>query len=272
MIFIRGREIGLGLMAQVAAAALLGAIQGVTEWLPISSSGHLALAQNFLGLGAPIAFDALLHLATLLVAVVKFRGDLNSILGSLLRLDLASPPAKLGLMVAVGNIPTLLLGLALRGAFEAMYSDPRAIGLAFLSTGFLLRASKRPGGNKGVGYTEAMLIGLSQGLSIAPGASRSGLTIATALLLGVERGEALRFSFLLMMPAALGALALEAGGLAVGTGPLEALAGFSAALIAGYLSLGLLMRSVSEGKFHLFSHYCWCAGAAALAYSAMIHP
>jgi undecaprenyl-diphosphatase len=258
------------LIARVAAAILLGAIQGVAEWLPISSSGHLALAQIALGLGAPVAFDALLHLATLAVAGIRFRGDLASILRSWSRLDLGSRPGKLGLMILVGNAPTLLMGLALRGAFEAMYSDPRAIGIAFLFTGFLLRASKRGGGYRAVGYGEAVLIGLSQGLSIAPGISRSGSTIATALLLGIERGEALRFSFLLMFPAVLGALALEAGGMAgaADIGPLEALAGFSAAALVGHLSLGLMMRLVSKGRLHWFSYYCWCAGAIALAYSA----
>ncbi|MEM3462873.1 MAG: undecaprenyl-diphosphate phosphatase [Candidatus Bathyarchaeia archaeon] len=254
---------------RIAAAILLGGIQGIAEWLPISSSGHLALIQISLGLSAPVAFDALLHLATLLVAAAKFRGDLASILGNWLKLDLGSPPAKLGLMVLVGNVPTLLLGLALRDAFEAMYSDPRAIGFAFLLTGSLLYASRRGGeGGKAIGHREAILIGLSQGLSIAPGASRSGLTIATALLLGVERREAVRFSFLLMMPAVLGALALETGrSSAADMGPLEALAGFSAALAIGYLSLGLLIRSVSKGRFHLFSYYCWFVGAIALAHS-----
>lgn len=259
---------------RAAAAILLGAIQGVSEWLPISSSGHLALIQISLGIGAPLAFDALLHLATLLIAAARFRRELASILGSWLRLDLGSQPAKLGLMVLAGNVPTLLLGLALRDAFEAMYSDPRAIGLAFLLTGSLLYASKRGGeGGKGVGFREAILVGISQGISIAPGVSRSGLTIATALLLGIERGEAVRFSFLLMIPAVLGALALEAGHpSAADIGPIEALGGFSAALAMGYLSLGLLIRSVSKRRFHLFSYYCWCIGAIALIHPAMGHP
>lgn len=260
---------------RAAVAALLGAIQGITEWLPISSSGHLALLQISLGLDASVAFDAILHLATLLIAAAKFRGDLASILGSWLRFDFGSPPAKLGLMVLVGNVPTLLLGLAFRGAFEAMHSDPRAIGLAFLLTGALLYASKRGGsdGGKGIGFREAILIGLSQGLSIAPGASRSGLTIATASLLGIGRMEAVRFSFLLMMPAVLGALALEAGKLpAADMGHLEALAGFSTALAIGYLSLGLLIRSVSRRRFHQFSYYCWFIGAIALIHSAASHP
>jgi len=254
-------------MLTIIQALLLGVLQGVTEWLPISSSGHLAIAQHYLGLGlqVPIAFDVMLHVATLLVILVFFRRDIWDMLAAAARRDFGSPHGRLFLLIIVGMVPTAIIGLALRSFFESMFSSMAAIAGALIITGTILVLSRRGSGSKELGWLSAALVGIGQGIAVAPGISRSGATIGTALFAGIKREQAVRFSFLLAAPAIAGAMLFEAGSLAMSGIAMPALAaGFAASFIVGSLSLKLLIRLVAQKRFSWFAVYCFALGIALL--------
>ncbi len=250
-------------MVSVIETVILGIIQGLTEWLPISSSGHLAVAKEFLAWQPPIIFYVLLHVGTLLVIVVFFRKDIRRILKALINGDLKSEEGKLGAFVIVGSVPTALIGYVFQDIFESFFDNLLVVGTALLATGFLLFASEGREGNRALNYLDSLLIGIAQGIAIIPGVSRSGTTISTGLLRKVDREIAFRFSFLLSIPAVLGATVAEWSGqdlllssenvVAVGIGVIASMA-------VGYLSLKILQRVVMKGKFHLVAFYCWTAG------------
>ena len=254
------------------SAALLGLVQGLTEFLPVSSSGHLVLFQQFLE--APqedLLFDLILHLGTLVPVLVVFRQDLVDMALAPFRErgPLPERPATrlLGLLV-LGSIPTAIIGLVFQDQFEALFSTPATLVLTFSVTGALLFGTRAlAAGQRGVQQMTpamALAIGTIQGLAIAPGISRSGSTIAVALFLGLNRDLAGRFSFLLSIPAILGAFLLKAAEVnftSVDTPPL--LVGGLVAAVVGYLALKLLLRTVRTGDFSRFCWYCW--GVAILA-------
>ncbi len=254
-------------MVALAEALLLGVIQGITEWLPVSSSGHLAAAQVLLGIRASVFFDVMLHAATLAVVSVVFRREILSIIRALSRRDFSSPDGRMALFILAGSVPTAAIGFLFRSAFEAMFSNLFSVGLMLISTGFALFASRfsRPGGE--LDFRRSLLVGAAQGVAIAPGASRSGLTISAALLSGVERETAVRYSFLLMIPAVLGAMIVQAGSAEFQPGLAPVAAGMLASALVGYASLKLLIRIVVRKRFWLFSFYCWIAGAVLIALS-----
>jgi len=266
-------------------ALLLGALQGATEFLPISSSGHLALAQHFLGVVGPqVAFDVVLHGATLLAVVVVYRRDLarllRAVLGALASRELWSAPAAsvrrspelgLALSLVAGSIPTAAIGLLFQEPLEALFERPVVVASMLLVTGLVLqlprwlpaRGEPRPA----VGLLAAVAVGTAQGLAITPGISRSGTTITTALLLRITPEAAARFSFLLSIPAILGALLLKLPDLAGAAAPPPALlaTGFATAFLVGWASLAALLALLRRGRFAVFSWYCWAVGLAALA-------
>ncbi|RLI97739.1 MAG: hypothetical protein DRO99_02555 [Candidatus Aenigmatarchaeota archaeon] len=252
-------------MLGIFQAFMLGVIQGITEWLPVSSSGHLAIAQNYMGLNLPVSFDIALHVATLLVILLFFRKDVVGILTSLLRRDFRTEHGRLFLLIALGSIPTAIIGFALKGFFESMFADLHLVGGALLITGVLLVSSGKRNGSKNIGKMSAALMGLAQGFSVAPGISRSGATISAALFLGVDRMQAIRYSFLLAVPAILGAMLFELGSLSSsGIGPAPIASGFMASLAVGYFSLRLVIRAVMRRWFRWFAVYCFTAGLALL--------
>ena len=244
-------------------AIILGFVQGGTEWLPISSTGHLRLIEYFFKLEVPILFDVILHVGTLIVTLLFFRKDIKNILGALVKLDFETENGKLVLLIMVGTIPTVLIGLFFGMAIEVFFSGLLPIAGAFVICGVALFSSKIVSENKAnIGYLEALFIGTAQGIAIIPGLSRSGLTIAVALLLGLKREKAFRFSFLLSVPAIIGALGLtfyrQHNVLAfAGVDWTEILAGIAASIFVGYFALKLLRKIVVEKKFHLFAFYCW---------------
>ncbi|MEW6748737.1 MAG: undecaprenyl-diphosphate phosphatase [Candidatus Micrarchaeota archaeon] len=259
----------------ILEALALGMIQGITEWLPISSSGHLALAQHLFGTEVPVSFDIILHLGTLLAVIAYYREYLISLVKGVLARDAKS--LRLASLLIITAIPTAIIGLIFKDFFESMFSDMLSVAIALAVTGvFLIFAGARtrkpdsgtpnpkPGtATPGPGTRDALLIGLAQGFAVAPGISRSGATIGTALLLGIERNEAARFSFLAGIAPILGAAILEgrhALSLDIGLFPLAA--GFITAAIVGYLSIGLLLRFLKESRFHLFGYYCLLLSAA----------
>jgi undecaprenyl-diphosphatase len=249
----------------------LGLIQGTTEWLPISSTGHLRIAEQFLGLTVPLLFDVLLHGGTLLVILIYFRAAIKKVLVSLWHRDFRSEEGRLIVPIIVGSIPTALIALAVGNELDRFFSTWLWLGIWFFITGALLLATKITTERKThISIPAAVLAGVMQGLSIIPSVSRSGFTISTLLLLGVKQDLAFKFSFLLSIPAVIGALGLtlyqESGALsAAGIGTAEIAAALAVTVAVSFLALKLLEKSLAAKKFWLFSIYCFAAGAVMLA-------
>jgi undecaprenyl-diphosphatase len=258
-------------MLTIIQALLLGILQGITEWLPVSSSGHLAIAQHFMGLQVPIAFDIMLHVATLLVILFFFRSDIKDIIIAAGRRDFKSQPGKMFLFIIIGSIPTAAIGFAFRGLFESMFTNMTAVGGALIITGIILVLSRRGNGKGKLSPITAFLIGIGQGIAVAPGISRSGATIGTALFTGINRRQAIGFSFLLAVPAIVGAMFFELDELVMSGISLPAIgAGFIASLVVGYLSLRLLIKLIIQKRFSWFAGYCFVLGAVLIFYSLLM--
>ncbi len=266
-------------------AVILGLIQGVTEFLPVSSSGHLSIAQNLLNIQSVgeehLLFDMLLHLGTLFAVLVFYRQDVLDMIREFIFgvRDLATgrtpnpvPAARrLVLLVVLGTLPLVLI-VPIKDLVEGLYYNTVFIGFALLVTGCLLYFSDRV--NKGrktektATVKDVLLVGLCQALATLPGISRSGMTIAAGCFRGFDRKFAVRYSFLLSIPAILGANILDVGealaeGIEPGLLPIYAV-GVVAAAVSGYLCLKLLRYVADKGRFGGFAYYCWFAGVATL--------
>jgi len=246
---------------------ILAVIQGITEWLPISSSGHLALAQKFLGLNVPVLFDVILHIGTLFVVLFAFWKDIKKILKAAAKLNFKTEEGKLALHIIVGSIPTAIIGFLFQDTFESFFTNLFAVGLAFLFTGTLLYFSEfGKNKNKPLNYLDALLIGTAQGIALIPGVSRSGATISSGLLMRVKREKTFQYSFLLFIPAVIGATVgtsikewqnLVASGVDV----VSIFLGLIVTMIVGYIFLKLLFKIVIKERFHFFAYYCWALGS-----------
>ena len=251
-------------------AIILGLVQGLTEFLPVSSSGHLTLGGALLGLSeSHLVFDIAVHVATLLVVVVYYRSEIAIIARSCLaRLGATSLMAEPGqiqkdvhffVAMIIASLPTAVLGLGIKKLGWDDVSTPGFASAMLLVTGGLLFSLRYvgEGGCSTLSYRNAFLIGCIQGCAVLPGISRSGATIALALWLGIERDEAAKFSFLLSIPAILGAALLQIlDVLEVGHGVdwSHLLAGGLAAAISGGIAIGLLIPMIRKGYF---THFCW---------------
>ncbi len=254
--------------------ALLGVIQGLTEFLPVSSSGHLVLFQQWMPVpGDALLFDLVVHLGTLFPVLWFYRADLARMTLDPLRGEgpwLERSGVRLAAWVVLASLPTAAIGLGLEDVFVSLFARPEALIVSFAVTGFLLHvAGRTPSGARtelDMTAWQALLIGLVQGLAITPGISRSGSTIAIALLLGMDRAYAARFSFLLSVPAIGGAFLLKAREAQVTAEQLPGLGvGFVAAMVSGYAALVLLVRLVKSGGFSRFKWYVWfMAGVSAV--------
>ncbi len=265
-------------------AILLGVVQGLTEFLPISSSGHLVLFQHLLGFRQPeILFDVCLHVGTLAAICVVFFKEIKQMLvtllllparsraaGGLKKLYMTDEAVRMAALICFGSLPTALLGLIFHQFVDRLFASVAMVGVMLLVTGCMLWLTRRLGqpGRALMGLTvkDALLVGLVQGLAILPGISRSGATISAALFAGVDRETAGRYSFLLSIPAILGALVLEAdASISQATIPPEVmLIGAAVAAGIGYAALKILLFVVNRGKLHRFAPYCWLVGATAL--------
>lgn len=270
-------------------AVVLGIIQGLTEFLPVSSSGHLVLFQHIFGLVEPeLLFDICVHVGTLAAVLIVFYRDILEMLKTLVRLPelirrsggmsaLFSnhPDIRMMAMIVIGCIPTAVLGVFFARMAEALFGTIWLVGVALLITGTFLWFTRQ---RKTVGrpinemkLKDAFIIGLVQGLAIVPGISRSGATISAALYLGVDRELAGRFSFLLSIPAIIGALILgldsEAFHTSLPAGTI--VLGSLAAAVVGYLALVVLLKIVKKGQLHRFAPYCWIVGAGAVMASRL---
>lgn len=264
-------------------AAFMGLLQGVTEFLPVSSSGHLSLFQNFFGGKEPDnLFNVLLHFATLLAVFVVYRKDIWQMILEFFRSlrDLVAPSHRKGRvpparrlvwMVILGTLP-LFLVLPFKSKVEALGGSTLFIGCALLVTGLLLFASDRFARCQKTERTmtpvDALLIGCGQALAVVPGLSRSGTTITAGVACGLDRPFAVRYSFLLSLPAVLGATLLEV--LDVVKEGVDAtlipqyLVGMVVAAVSGYFAIGLVKLLADRGRFGAFAYYCWAAGILAI--------
>ena len=266
-------------------AFLLGLVQGVAEFLPISSSGHLAIAQNLLhieGAGSvPEFFDVLLHLGTLIAVFAAYWKDICEMVVEFFRGigDLAHrstpspvPPARrLILLIVVGTLP-LFAVLPIRKTVQGLGDNMYFVGAALIFTGFLLflcdRVRRGRKTERSATWLDALLVGVGQAVATLPGVSRSGMTITAGCFVGYERRFAVRFSFLLSIPAVLGANilsikdAVQAG--IVGAEVPMYLVGVAVAAVTGYLCIRLLKYIADKGRFGAFAYYCWAAGVLTL--------
>lgn len=258
----------------ILQAIILGIIQGLTEWLPVSSSGHLALVQLAMDLQVPVFYDAVLHLGTLTGVFAVYRKDIAGIVKSISGRDKAEgayPQGKKMLwFIILGTIPTGAIGIAFRSFFEYSFYDPLSIGAGFIITGiFLLITLFLKAGNKKLEPVDAVLIGVGQGLSIFSSISRSGATVAAGMFRGVEREQLVRYSFLLSIPAIIGAVVVDIISAEeqqraelYSIGIESYITGAAISAIVGYASIRALIKLVIGGKFYLFAFYCFAIGIA----------
>lgn len=264
-------------------AAILGVVQGIAEFLPISSSGHLTLLQHFFGMEeVDNLFNVLLHFATLIAVCIVYRQDIIDMIqeffcfiGSIFSKEAkreAIPPARrLMLLIIVGTLP-LFVFVPFMDQLEALGSSPVFVSCALLVTGCLLflsdRAAKGKKNVKSVTIKDVVLVGVAQGVATLPGLSRSGCTISAAMALGFDRNFAVRYSFLLSLPAVMGATLLkviDVAGTQFNTELLpKYLLGMVIAGVVGYFAINLVKLLTSKGKFGAFAWYCWAAGAVSL--------
>ena len=236
----------------------------------MSSSGHLVFFQSLFGLKEPrLLFDIMLHAGTLLAVVVYLREDLwKMVQGTVdaIKRREANPGTRLLLWIILASIPTGLMGVFLKDWFEPLFAMPKVVGFTLLFTGLFLWLTRLTGGAgrpvEKMTWIDSILIGIAQGISIIPGISRSGATISAGLFFGLDRELAGKFSFLLSIPAILGATALHIRKIGTQGEVGLSLLGMAAAFIVGYLSLKFLMKVIIAGRLHTFSYYCWAMGAA----------
>lgn len=272
-------------------ALLLGIVQGVAEFLPISSSGHLSIAQNLLGLGMEgaddVFFDVLLHLGTLGAVFVAYWADIKEMVQEFFRMiddavhggsaQKIPSARRMILLIVVGTLPLFLI-LPVQEHVEALYGNTFFVGGALLVTGLLLyfcdRIRKGRKNERTATMADVLLVGAGQAIATCPGISRSGMTICMGCFRGFERRFAVRFAFLLSIPAVLGANILQikdvaaAGGIDLKLIP-GYLLGVAAAAVSGYLSIRLVRMVADKGKFGAFAYYCWAAGVITVILSLL---
>lgn len=261
-------------------AIILGIFQGISEFLPISSSGHLVILQHFFGIKeGNLFFTEMLHFGTLISIVIVYFNDIIKIIVEFFKMlgsgiknkkfKIVNDYQKLALLIIIGSIPTAIIGFLFEDFFKKLYSSSiLPIGVAFLITGLLLWiANKKPHENKKVRnmtILDSLTIGIFQGIAIIPGISRSGSTIVAGLLRGLDRSLATEFSFLLALPATFGAGlfgitdVIKTGSTAVIDGPL--IIGILLSTIVGVFAIKFLIKMLKKDKLHYFSYYLWIIG------------
>ena len=245
----------------IPEALFLGLVQGFTEWLPISSSGHLVIFQSLLGISVPAEFDIVIMMGTIAALILYFRKKIYLLLRGIVTLE--RPALNYAGLIVLSGIPTGIIGFAGRQFFKGLFSQPFVVSLLLIVTGIFLFIAARPKKREAeVDAKRALWIGVAQGIAVAPGISRSGATIGTALLLGVKPREAAEFSFMIGIPAmTIAALLTYLEEPAAGSEFAPLLVAIIAAFIAGYVSIGLMMKWLQENKLYYFAIYCVAAGS-----------
>ncbi len=268
-------------------SVILGLIQGLAEFLPISSSGHLALMQQWFGIEGDkvLLFAVLLHLGTLISVFIVYWKDIWDLIKELfltikdlctgkgLRLD-ERPTRKLGVMIIVATIPTGIIGILFNDFFDSLYTSIIPIGVGLLITGILLFMAEKMGdsnrGIKQMNYRNAIFIGAVQGIAICPGISRSGSTLFGSLICNLDRKFAVKFVFLISIPSILGSVvmetpaAIESGIDMAMLGPI--LVGMVVAAVSGLIAIKTMIKVVSNKKLNYFSYYVWALGLIVIGY------
>ena len=268
-------------------ATVLGLVQGLAEFLPISSSGHLALLQNWFGIDETkvLLFTVLLHVGTLISVFIMYWKDIWELIvelvltikdlctGKGLRME-ERPVRKLGVMIIVTTIPTAIIGFLFNDFFDSLYTSVIPIGVGLIITGFLLVFAEKKGesdrGIKQMNLKNAIFIGTVQGIAICPGISRSGSTLFGSLICDLDRKFAVKFVFLISIPSILGSAileapaAIEAGVSLSQLGPV--LWGMAVAAVAGIVAIKSMIKIVSDKKLSWFSYYVWILGLAVVIY------
>ncbi len=269
-------------------ATILGLVQGLAEFLPISSSGHLALLQNWFDIDETkvLLFTVLLHVGTLVSVFIVYWKDIWELIKELvltikdlctgkgLRME-ERPVRKLGVMIIVATIPTAIIGFAFSDFFDSLYTSVLPIGIGLIITGFLLVLAEKIGtanrGIKEMNIRNAIFVGLVQGIAICPGISRSGSTLFGSLVCNLDRKFAVKFVFLISIPSILGSAileapaAIEAGVTAAQMGPV--LWGMAVAAVSGLVAIKTMIKIVSDKKLSYFSYYVWLLGLIVVGYS-----
>ncbi len=270
---------------QFLSSIFLGLVQGVAEFLPISSSGHLSLFQTFLGLSeVGLFFDVLLHLGTLIAIFVYYWKDIVGLVKEFIRIVAClfskekraqmgrlTPKGRMILMIIVATLPLFVI-LPVKDKIEGLYTNTIFVGFALIVTGCILFFSDRMARGKKTAKSatmlDALLVGVGQAIAVVPGLSRSGSTISAGMMRGFSRKFAVRFSFLMSIPAVLGASVLSIGeavsaGIDVSLLP-GYIGGTVVAAVSGYFAIRLVNLLANKGKFGNFAYYCWGIGAAAV--------
>jgi undecaprenyl-diphosphatase len=263
------------LIDQLFISMLLGLIQGLSEWLPISSTAHLRIAEHFLGVQATPLFNVTLHIGTLAVVIFYFRHDVKGILTALVHWDFRSEHGKFIPLVVVATIPTGIIGILYDLYIGDSYQTFFIMGITFLVGATLLVLSKfGKEAQTEITYKRALIMGAAQGAAIFPGLSRSGATISSGLLQDIKREMVFRFSFLLSIPAIIGDLGVEAyhqrgsfvsQGVGISTTNLLVALAFTA--VAGYVAIVLVKKFVLTKRFHTFAVYTFALGIALIIFS-----
>jgi len=265
-------------MEEIIRAIVLGIIQGLTEFLPVSSSGHLEIAKVVLGdksTGeASMLMTVVLHFATALSTMYVFRKDIADLLKGLFQFKWNDETKFVGMIVA-SMIPAAFVGVVFKDQIESLFNgNLLLVGAALLLTGLLLfLADQAKNTDKDVSWGQAIIVGIAQAIAITPGISRSGATIATSVLLGIDRGKAARFSFLMVVPLIFGAIAkdikdgaFEATNIAVGALSI----GFLAAFFTGVLACTWMIKIVKNSPLKYFAYYCLIVGVVAIGYHVLV--
>lgn len=269
-------------MSELLKAIIIGIVQGLTEFLPVSSSGHIVIAQEILNIhfseDENLLFAIVLHFATALSTVVIFRKDIVQIIKGLFQFK-NNEEFQFSLKILLSMIPAALVGVLLKDTLEELFSNLLVVGCMLMITSALLFfADKAKKTGKSVQFKDSLIIGLAQGIAaLLPGLSRSGSTISTSILLGNDKSKAARFSFLMVLPLIFGATAKmildanETGGLQIGSMNFEALvAGFIAAFLSGLIACKWMIELVKKAKLSYFSVYCIIVGISVISYSLFI--
>lgn len=267
---------------QVWEVIVLGIVQGLTEFLPISSSGHLVIMQNLFAIKTDnLVLEVVVHCGTLLSVLVVFGNDILRLIVAFGKGMVAHPRRayhsdayfRLTLYLLLGTIPAVIVGLLWKDQIEAIFHSVKLVGITLIITGLFLALTQYIRlSNRALNWWQSLTIGIAQAIAILPGISRSGATISAGLLLGLDRQEATRFSFLLSVPAILGALVLNLPDLmtqtAVDMSWISIILGFISAFGVGYLAIRFLLRVVASGRFAYFAPYCLAVGFLILLFLA----
>ncbi|NLJ59434.1 MAG: undecaprenyl-diphosphate phosphatase [Firmicutes bacterium] len=275
----------------IASAVILAIVQGLTEFLPVSSSGHLVIARQLLHMDeALLTFDILVHLGTLISVVLVFWNDVKALIGAAVGIIvdilrgcgikaaiLKDDYRRLALFIIIASVPAAIMGMALKSIVYTLFSSTLAVGIFLLATGTVLWLGELFSRSRvrlpDLTLGKALCIGVAQGFAIAPGFSRSGATISAGLLMGLSKEDAARFSFLLSIPVILGAGILELRDismlqLAAGS-RIPVILGFITSIVSGYVAIHLVLAAVRQHKLTVFAIYTWILGISVIIWSIL---